>query len=182
MTGVYWAAVFLSFIVMNISRHPGETNVPAIILSTAVLIVAIAAAYYMIAVLPYQGGTDAANDAASSSSLSSVMISSSAPVSSKTAQSSPSSTFNQASYDACLNAATEAHNLRWSVACTQHRETQESAYLACVNQGRGEEYCKAQFGGYEEIDANCVLPLARTNALNAQYALSKEVCDREHGR
>jgi hypothetical protein len=161
------------------SRHAGETNVPAVLLSTAVLIFAIAAAYYMVAVLPYNGTSiDIDASTSSSSSMMSVSAQSAAPATSAVS----SRAFDQAAYDGCLNAATEAHNLRWAAACTQHRETQESAYLACVNQGKGEDYCKAQFGGYEEIDANCVLPLVRTNTLNAQFALGKEACNQQYGR
>lgn len=160
---------------MPVSRHAGDTNVPAIILSTAVLIFAIAAAYYIIAVLPAQQADGVSNSSSSSSSVSSMMTS--AAASTATA----SSAFDQAAYDACINAANEAHRQRWAAACTQQRETQESAYLACVNQGKGEDYCTAQFGGYEEIDANCVLPPARTGALNAQFALGKEACNRQFG-
>ncbi len=160
------------------SSRPGEANVPAVLLSTAVLILAIAAAFYVMVVLPFQNDDDASGSS-SSSSVSSMMSSSQnvAP-----ASAAPSSAFNQAAYDGCINAATEAHTQRWAAACLQLRETQESAYLACIQQEKGETYCQAQFGGYEEIDPNCVLSPARTAALNAQFTLGKEVCDREHGQ
>jgi hypothetical protein len=157
------------------SSRPGEANVPAVLLSTAVLILSIAAAFYIMVILPFRGNDDVDTNGRSFSSTSSMM-------SSVAQNSSSSRMFDQAAYEGCLTASTEAHTLRWTTACLQHRETQESAYLACVNQGKGRDYCNGQFGGYQEIDANCVLPLDRTNALNLQFETSKEACDRQYGR
>jgi hypothetical protein len=159
---------------MFTSNRSAEANVPAIILSSAVLILALAAAYYFIAVVPTTNTVT--DDGSSSSSVSSMTTSS---VMTNTVSSSVSSRARtaeeQAAYDGCINAATAAHNSRWAATCTTRRQNQESLYLACVNKGQTETYCKSQFP-YEDIGENCTLTVAQTNTLNLQYAVAKQAC------
>jgi hypothetical protein len=163
---------------MRMHSQSGEANVPAIILSCCFLILCLAAAYYFIAVLPTQGVSD---DSSSSSSMSSSMTTTSsvAPTGDNGATSSSAqmTAEEKAAYDACINAATEAHNQRWAASCSQKKEAQRSLNLACVNEGQSQTYCDAQFP-YQNIDANCDLGLSRTNALNLQYAAGKKACEK----
>jgi hypothetical protein len=161
---------------MITSRHTGEANVPAIILSSAVLILVLAAAYYLVAIVPTLNSDTTIDVDASSSASSSMMTSSVATGGTASSSASHAMTAEeQAAYDACINAATEAHNARWADACEDKKNTQESLYLACT-QKNDQAYCDAQFGGYEDIGANCDLGTARTNTLNAQYAAAKQAC------
>jgi hypothetical protein len=167
---------------MRLSVRPGETNVPAIILSVAVLIICLAGAYYLIAVVPAQQSNitiDEDSLSSSPSSVSSVMQQGGTTGTSTTSTAS-SKVFDQAAYDACINAATEAHNQRWAAMCTQKKENQHSLYLACVNKGNTEEYCKTQFP-YEDISSSCTLSVSQTNALNVQYAAAKQSCNKQYG-
>jgi hypothetical protein len=156
----------------------GEANVPAIIVASGFLILCIAAAYYFIAVAPLNGDAMTDENSSSSSSSVSVVTSSAAMMddggdSSSLRSMTPS---EQAAYDGCINAATEAHNQRWAAACENKKETQESAYLSCIQNKKDEDYCTAQFGGYENIDSNCDLGAARANALTLQYSAAKLAC------
>ncbi len=154
----------------------GETNAPAVIISSGFLILCIAAAYYFIAVAPYNAVVIDDDSSSSSSSVtvtpSSVMTDDGEDASSVRSM-TPS---EKAAYDGCINAATAAHNQRWAAACEEKKKSQESAYLACIENKQDEVYCTAQFGGYESIGANCDLGTVRTATLNTQYAIVKQQC------
>lgn len=161
---------------MRISSRPGEANVPAIILSVAVLILCLAGAYYLIAVVPTQSSVET-----SSSSSSSAMINTDGAMTDESSSSSVQLTAEQqAAYDGCINAANEAHTQRWTTACNEKKSTQESLFLAC-RQKNDEAYCTEQFGGYEDIDAHCDLGAARMTVLNIGLAAGKEACNRQYG-
>ncbi len=163
---------------MHTSSRPGEANVPAIILSVAVLVLCLAAAYYLIAVLP----TKSSGESSSSASSVSSMMNNDGAMTDEASSSSVQLTAEQrAAYDGCINAATEAHTQRWTAACQEKRNTQESLFLACMQEKNDETYCRAQFGGYEDINATCDLGTVRMATLNAGFTTAKLACNRQYG-
>lgn len=145
--------------------------------TVASILIGVVVATVLIAVGAMVGMKLNENDDDTSSSSSSMMSSvSGGTTATPPAATSSSSTKTQADIDACINAATEAHNQRWASACADLRRSMEMAFNACMQNQQDEAYCTAQWGGYTSIDSTCDLGSAKTNSLNATFNVAKQHC------
>lgn len=158
------------------SLRPGAANSSAMLaLGALVLLLAGVGigALLMRAPLP------SSDDSASSSSVSS-SVASSVPVATTGGATASTGTADQAAFDACINAANEAHNQRWADACQDIRVALERGHASCMAEKNDQALCDARWGGSEKIGDNCDLPTRQQNELNVQFEVAKAQCRRQY--
>ena len=176
----YYTSLFylLPSLPMNLSR--GSTSADAvfkIVIAVAVLIAAGALAYRFV-VAPA-----AAPSTEQSSSASSVTAQvAPAPVATDTKDTTPASAptsskaTDPAALQSCLDNATQQYNYNWSVACQTQQKAATASYQNCMATKNDESYCTSMWGTAMQTNANCTLPISRSNSLKVEYKAAQQLC------